>query len=280
MNHTHSASFRVSEGLSKIRPDRRDYHFIKTFGAAAPDPTTLPTTFSNYDGRAIPNQNFPDDRFTPPLPPMPMGCTGETGTFDAGIQDGTLYDPQDLYLNTPPGDAGGRDIRKMLKVLIERGPRKADGTPGPHRTVYFNVYGSGKIDDFDAARIALWINQLEKRNVIVGTWWYGEFSFPNNEGVIELPSFNTRQAGLHCYLITGWKGDKLEAIPWLGGGYGFGGRIYVSREIYNALMAQPWTAAFTISKIGATEPSTLGLKAQIDHIAYVLAQFVRNLWGL
>lgn len=271
----------IQGALKKIAPHRTDYGLVHTFGAAL-DKESLPAEFSIYDGRPVPNQNMPDDRFTPPGRPLPMGCTGESGAFESGLQDGALYEPHDLYDNTPPGrDGEGRDIRDMLKVLIKRGPRKADGTFGPKRKAYFNCYGSGKIDDFDAARFGLWINQNEKRGVIVGTWFYRQFgsATPTN-GVVKAPSFNTNEGSLHCWLITGWKKingvDHFEALTWQGSSIGWKGKQYFSRPIYNALMAQPFTGAFTITKLSGIEPVPVGVQAIIDHLVY----YLRNLFGL
>lgn len=265
----------MKSGLSKIRPDRRDYSLLHTFGGTT---AGLPDSFRVYDGRAIPNQDMPDTRFTPALPALFYGCTGETATFDAGIQDNDLYNPQDTYLHTPPYSTDqGRDIRTVFATLINRGPYTALNTPGPLRRAYFNCYGSGAIDDFDAARIGLWINQNERRGVWVGSYWYPEFMSPVN-GILPLPSFNTAQATLHCWLIVGWTTINgvayLQGIPWIGENYGDKGIVYVSREIFNALMGQPYTAAYTITKVSSSAPVPIGVTAIIDHLVY----FIKNLF--
>lgn len=270
----------MNSGLSKIRPDHRDYsllHSARNFGALLPDPEGLPANFSIYTGQSIPNQEMLDTRFTPPLPQLFYGCTGETGAFEAGIQDGELYDPKDLYDNTRPYvETTGRDMRDMLDTLRTRGPRKADGTFGPKRTAYFNVYGAGRIDDFDAARIALWINQLEKRGVAVGTYWYPEFVQKDRNGSLPIPSFNTTYATLHAHLITGWRTlpngiVELEDLSWQGDNYGV---AWIPRVLYNALLAQPWTGAFTSTKTTSGTPIPIGYTAIIDHLVY----FIRNLF--
>lgn len=268
-------------GLLKIAAHTTDYSLVHTFGATPFDVKGLPEHFSVYDGRPIPDQNDLDSRFTPAIPPLPYGCTAETGTFDAAIQDAVdLYNPQDLYGNTPPGDGGGRDIRKVLGTLISRGPRKGDGVFGAKRTAYFNCYGANKISDFDAVRIALWINQSEKRGVWVGSWWYSEFNRPDANGILPLPSFNTTRATLHCYLVTGWKTIKdkpyLEVIAWQGKHYGKEGVVYLSEEIFNALMAQPYTGSFTITKVKGISPVPIGFQAIIDHLVY----YLRNLFEI
>lgn len=274
-------------GLSKIYPDRNDYSLLHTYGALNFDTQGLPTSFSIYDGRPIPNQNTFDTRFIPAIRPLPWGCVGETTTFAAGLEDGAVYPPDDFYFAIPPGtDGQGRDIREGLQTAIDRGFKLPDGTIGAKRTAYFNCYGAGAIDDFDAVRIALWINQVEKRGVSIGSYFYPEFvmpapgsgaatSHPDASGIVPVPSFNTAQASLHNWLITGWKTVNgviyLEALTWQGQFV-----EYFTREIFNALMAQPYTGAFTITKVTSQTPVPIGFQAYIDHLVY----FVRNLFHI
>lgn len=270
----------MQSGLLKIQADRRDYSLLHTFGAVAPNPATLPDTFSIYDGREIPNQNDIDTRFNPFLPPMPFGCTGEAGAFESGLQDNALYNPKELYDRTSPGGTGGRQIRDMLKALTLQGPVDATGTRGPRRTAFFNCYGSGAISDFEAAMIALWINQGEKRGVYIGSWFYNEFEFVGSDGVTSVPSFKTADGTLHCYLMTGWKPINgvrhAECLTWQGPKIGFRGVIYIPMAVYNALMRQPYTGAFTITKTLGTEPQPLGWQVWVDHLVY----FIQNLFNI
>lgn len=276
----------MRQGLNKIGPRRKDYSLLHTFGDIAPDPKGLPANFSIYDGRPIPNQNDFDTRFSPVVRPLPSGCVGESTTFIAGLEDNALYPPDDFYFAIPPGTDGvGRDIRDGLATAKNRGFKLPDGTLGAKKGDYYNCYGAGAIDDFEAVRIALWINQVEKRAVTVGTWFYPEFVFPaagsgsgSNHpgptlGIVPTPSFVMSQASLHNWIITGWKTIDgilyLEALTWQGQ------KIeYFSREIYNALMAQPWTGAFTLAKTPTTGPVPIGMTAIIDHLVY----FIRNLF--
>jgi len=268
-------------GLEPIKPDRRDYSVVHTFGATV-DPKGLPDSFSIYDGREVPNQNREDTRFTPAVRPLPMGCTGESQTFLAGIADGALYRPDDLYDHTPPGiDGQGRGMRESLKATKERGfVTQPDSEPVEKRKGYFNCYGAGKIDDFDATRIALWLNQGEKRGVTVGTYWYTEFNNPKPDHTLRVPSFNTNLGSLHNWVATGWKRikdvDHLEVIPWMGSGYGNNGRAYMSRAIYNALMAQPYTGAFTFTKYQGNDPIPVGIRAIIDNFVYWFNNLIGN----
>lgn len=274
----------MKPGLTKILPDHRDYSFVPTFGATI-TPADLPENFSIYDGRPIPNQNQLDTRFIPAVRPLSMGCTAEECTFNAGLEDGATYPPDDFYFATPPGTDGvGRDIRDALNTAQNRGFKLADGTIGKKRGPFFNCYGSGKIDDVDAARIALWVNQAEKRGVSIGSFWYSEFTYDvGKDGVLPVPSFNTNEAELHNYICTGWKTIGgvvyLEIIPWIGMLWGFQGLGYMSRDIYNGLMSQPFTGSFTQGP-QTDAVVTVGLQAYKDHVVYVLTQFIYNLYKM
>lgn len=263
----------IQSGLNRIWPHRKDFSLLHTFGTTEDDVKGLPANFSIYDGRTIPSQLNFDLRFNPPIRPLPYACTAESGSFAAGLEDNALYRPDDLYDNTPPGTDGvGRDIRAMLETMQSRGLKGIDGTIGHKQLAYFNCYGSGNIDDFDAARIGVWINQSEKRSVIFGIYWYPEFMNPIN-GSLQLPSFRTYEASLHCPIITGWRTNsagalELEVIPWIGGEYGLKGLCYVDRAKYNALMAQPYTAAFTTTDVDGKTPIPIGWMAIVDHLLY------------
>lgn len=279
----------IPNACNLVLPDGRDFDLLRTAQVVPGDLATLPKNFSNYNGEVIPDQRLFDVRFSPPTRPLPNGCVAETGTFDAGIQDGRLYRPDWSYDRTPPyNDQWGRDMRVMLKHQINAGLMDASGNVGNKRRAFFNVYGAGKITDFDAAKIALWINQTEKRNVWVAAWWYAEWEFLNNTGILPLPSFNIKNGSgttLHARLITGfdktYKDEYLEEISWQGMDIGHAGRDYISKDIYNASLAQPYTGAFTITKVPPTVPIvSVGVQAHVDHIVYALRQYVRDLFGL
>ncbi len=267
----------MKSGLNLIYPNRKDYSLVHTFGGST---AGLPDNFSIYDGRIIPDQDADG---------LPFACTAYATTFIAGLEDGTSYPIKDFYLATPPGDNGGRDIRTALSVAKNRGFLLPDGTIGAKKGDYYNCYGTGKIDDFDASRIGCWINQQEKRGVTVGSWFYPEFvvnfvqgsgggtTHPAQNGIVPTPSFNTTQASLHNWTVTGWKTINgilyLEAESWQGNFL-----QYFSREIFNALMKQPYSGSFTLAKTPITGPVPVGLTAYYDHIVYVLVQFIRNLY--
>lgn len=267
------------KGLKPIKPHRKDYDLLKTHGLGAlPVSSMLPADYSNYAGEAIPNQELPDARFNPSVGILAYGCTGETAAFDSGLQDAAVYRPDIPYLLTPPGVSNeGRDMRAMLETLIDQQALMPQSGPtGKKRLAYFNVYAAGAIDDFDAAKIALWINQSEKRSVWAGSWWYPEFSTVGEGGILPLPSFDVRQASLHAHLITGWKTidgvEYLESLSWQGMDYGRRGVVYFSRELWNSLMGQPYTGMFTITKMPADSPVPVGMQATVDHLVYLVRQ--------
>lgn len=270
----------ISSGLQKIYPHKKDFSLIHSFGITTIDVQSLAENFSIFDGRVIPNQNEPDTRFTPALPPLPYGCVGETAAFDSGIQDGATYRPDVPYLQTAPFDTtAGRDIRAVLQTLIDKSVLiRGDGTVGPKRLAYFNVYGANNITDADAARIGVYINQNEKQGVWVGTFWYPEFEHPNADGSLPAPSFVMSAASMHCHLITGWKTINdvvyLEDISWQGNNYAAAGLDYISTDIYNALLAQPYTGAFRTTKMPSGGAIPIGMTAWVDHVvAYVRSLF-------
>ena len=271
----------MKSGLLKIKPDRRDFSLLHSFSATVADVQSLPANFSIFDGRIIPNQELPDTRFNPPIPPLFYGCVGETAAFDSGIQDGVTYRPDTPYLQTAPFDnTTGRDIRTVLQTLIDKPVLiTPDGTVGQKRTAYFNVYGANNITDFDAARIGTYINQNEKQGVWCGTYWYPEFEQPI-EGVLPSPSFDTSKASMHCHLITGWKTINgqvcLEDISWQGMDYANAGIDYITEPVYNALLEQPFTGSFRITKMPSGGAIPIGMTAWVDHVV----AYVRQLFGL
>ena len=298
--------------MSRVRPHHKDYSALHTFGAVGFDPKGLPENFSVYEGQEIPNQNAIDTRFSPAVRPLPLGCTAEAQTFGALLQDGVLYPPDDLYFATPPGtDGTGRDLRAALQTTVDYGFKLPDGRIGAKREAYLNVYGAGKIDDFDATRTMIYLNfPIEKRVVSVGSFWYREFqeaangtrvvkkqdgTYTKQDGtytlepgprspILPVPSFNTREAvALHNWLVTGWKTIDgvvyAEVLAWEGEGYGDAGIVYMSREIFNALMQQPYTAAFVMTKLKGQTPVPLGLQVYVDHFVYWFKSLYPSLFG-
>lgn len=263
----------IKHGLKPIRLRRTDFSWHRTFGAFSA--SSLP---ENYDADAhltMPDQNAEG---------LPLGCTGETTTDICTDEDFEIYDPKDLFDNTPPNDPTvGRDIRDALKVAITRGPRKKDGTFGDKRTAYFNVESKGVLDFFDACRVVLWATAMEKRSISIGTPWYPDWSsgILGKDGIMSMPkNLNTQGLPWHNWKISGWV--TIDNIPyllcksWQGTGYGVNGIARISRDVINKVMKIYGTGAFTLSKVAKGQVYTMSwgmLEMIVDFIHSIIDQF-------
>lgn len=282
----------IQNGLTKAPTDHRDYDLHKTFGSTSYDTKGLPNTFDVDAGLTMPDQNAEG---------LPMGCTGYSQADLCNNEDATIYDPADIYLNTPPGGRIlGREIRKSMAVLLSRGPRTVTGGQGPKRTAFFNVRATGFLDWYDAIRVAMWVTQDEKRAVSVALPWFPEF-----EGIITNPdgstSLQSMESGIlpipaklswsnasgHNAVISGWtdKNTKGELIrggevflrvkSWQGRTYGDQGWCYMSRALVNALLNMPYTEAMTVTKLPAGSVQRVDL-----NMVERLVSFMTNLVAL
>ena len=257
----------ILQGLKRIFPDHRDFDFHRSFGS----PTTLPSfppEYSTDAGFWMPSQNAMG---------APYGCTGFSGADACSDEDGVQYDPLDLYRRTPPGlNDQGRDIRVMLGVTINQGLKRWLLTEEPNykRKAYFQVRGSGVIDQFDAIRLAMLSTRDEKRAVIAGIPWFQEFQAAGQDGVLKMPhDLGVSRATWHCIKIAGWTTingvSYLMVKSWQGSDYGAGGWAYMSRELCNTLFAINGSAAFTVSKVAPGQIVTVDLGAVDLIISYV-----------
>lgn len=242
--HPYLPSQRIKGGLKLRFTDHRDLDFHKTFGTTTFNPQELPDKYYADAGLTMPDQNRDG---------YPMGCTGYAQTDLCTDQDEIVYDAGELYENTPPYDRGGRELRKSLKVLVDRGPRDKQGNLGEKRTAFYNIRASGILDWFDAIRVALWITQDEKRSASIGIPWFPEFHSPDDDGILPEPTqFSWARAEGHDAKVAGWK--TIDGVPylyvksWQGPGYGRGGWCYMSRELANKIFDMYYTEAFTVTK--------------------------------
>lgn len=257
----------MQSGITKTKPDKRDRSFVKTFGAVSA--TSLPDEFDVDAGLWQPDQN---------ALALPLGCSGFTQGDLIADQEGVIIDPGEIYRDTPPyRNDTGRDLRTSLKRICSK-PSKyylKDGEAKP-RSGYYNVRPSGKIDAFDAVRIAIWVNQQEKRSVSVGSSWF--WSNPP-KGIAEpQKSYAWTGALGHNYKISGWKMIDgvmyLRGKPWQGDKWGDKGWIYFNREIFNKLMKVHGNEAFTVADDSAPVQT-------IDwNIIDTLVNFIRELFNI
>lgn len=240
-------------GLKPTPHDHRDYDLLKTkkFGAVLP---AFPESYSTDRFLWFPNQNEPCTLFTPPVPPLPYGCTDYTDSDLLADEDGKLFNPEDIENITHANANGGTDLRTSLSAAVKL---------HPDHPAYFavkpDIPQGGYIDWFDAMRIAQTIGMNENRAVSVGTPWFPEFMNPVN-GIISITDWSLTVPGTtipriswHNWAVKGWKTINGEVYligkPWLGAGYGDKGFAYFSRDVFNRLMSIPGTGAYVLDKL-------------------------------
>lgn len=270
----------IKDGIKKVQWDNRDYDHLRSFGLTTFDATTLPPEFNVDAGFGVPNQNEPNPTFG--IPALFWGCTGYTQTELCQDEDLKLYNPRYTYNKTYPyNEDTGRQIRDSLKVVCkEAGLKDINGDYGVPRRAYYNVEQAGKIDYFDAVRIAMWVNQAEHRSVSLAIPWYSAWQFPAN-GVLPIPEDFRWIPGVvpgHNAKIAGWKtiDNKLYLVckPWQGKDFGDKGYVYFSRELFNAVLNIGGTGAFTVA------PKTDGTQPVQRNVIEALVDFVRSLFNL
>jgi hypothetical protein len=235
-------------GLLPLKNDRRDFDLLATRQHKLAGLTSLQLSYSVRDAtQRIPNQQVEDRSFNPPCPELPFGCTDVAQATICSFEDGFLHNPMDLENVTHANANRGVDMRTSLSATT----RVWAGHPA-----YFRVYNQLGMDMFDAVRLGMLATSNEKRAVSIGTPFFWEWHSPDPAtGILRVPSFDLKSLGTtwHDWVVSGWDtfNDKpyLECIALQGQGYGKDGITYMSREVFNALMAIPGTGAFTVDKI-------------------------------
>lgn len=245
----------IANGTRPTKHDHRDFDFIKSKKLGTTTVVTYPDNYSTDAGLWMPDQRATNPLFTPNVPPLPFGCTDYAQTDLCIDEDGELYNPAYLENITHANDNGGCDLRVSLNAVIKNGMLDMSGNV-VHRgwhPAYFNIKPRlPELDWFDAIRLAMIVGQSEKRAVSVGTPWFPEFMSPVN-GILPIPSWNLQTVSWHNLNMKGWK--TIDGQPyligkaWIGKEYGDKGFCYVSRPLFNCLMAIPGTAAFTLDKL-------------------------------
>lgn len=230
-------------GVKPVRKDHRDLSYARTFGATVNLPSEIDLDFL----KSVPDQNADG---------LPYGCTGYTQTDLCADEDRILYEPQYTYDQTrimecTLGLAVGCDVRNSLKSTIVYGVLP-EGTadrslaPSHRRGAYYNVIDSPDLDAFDDVRSALLTN---KRTVSAATPWFDNWLDAPRSGVLPAPG---RVISYHNWKICGWKlvagQPHLIGKPWQGHQFGDKGYVYLSRAVFNVVMAMPGSACFTLRK--------------------------------
>jgi len=266
-------------GLKPHTYSHRDYDFLKTkkLGAVL----SFPENYSVDANLWMPNQNLGSDLFTPPVPPMPYGCTNYSQCDLAADQDGQLYDPSYLESITHANENRGAQLRDSMQAVVDHGLKNQKGeiVTGNH-PAYFNVRPSRQIDFFDAVRLAMLSASNEKRGVSVGSPWWLHWGRTGSDGIVPLPDFNLDFATWHNWNVKGWKtinGEPyLVGKPWAGSSFGDGGFVYISRSFFNATMSVRGSVAFTLDKLMPGESV-----ATVDwDIVAIIVNYVRRLFNV
>lgn len=238
----------MKSGVQPVRKDHRTYSFKRTFGAPA---LALPSEYNVDSGFGFPDQNADG---------APEGCTSYAQTEMAQTEDGTRYKPSYTYywtrfLEGTLGQNVGCNIYDSLKSAIVYGLQTPDETTVAEaqlhrRGQYFSVVDNfNSSDAFDDVRTAMFLTR--KRSVSAATPWFLDFA-NQSDGILPQPSnWDLKYASWHNWLIVGWKtiNDQPYLIgkSWQGPNYGDHGYHYVSRELFNQLMAQNGSGAFTFA---------------------------------
>lgn len=223
----------IRHGTRPVKRDIRDYSRERTFGSVS----IFPDDFTVDAGLTMPDQEQPDLQFTPPLPPLPYGCTDYTSSELCTDEDKKLYNPIDLENVTHANANKGCDMRVSLSAALTV----------YNRAAYFNV-GSAP-DAFDGIRSAIYASQS---SISIGTPWFIEWATPQ-KGIIPSVFVQTGLEPWHNWKVSGWKTINgivyLCGKTWQGMNYGDQGWAYFPRETVNAVMALEGTAAYTIESL-------------------------------
>lgn len=231
----------IRQGTVPTRISKKDWDYHKSFGTVGAA-LVFPAEYFTDAGLTMPNQDLPNPQFTPPVPPLPYGCTDYTQA-ELSTDLGTgLEDPEYLENITHANANQGANIRNALLAAVHLG----------WFTGFFNILPH-QLDYFDSIRLAMVSGIPEKRSVSTGTPWYPIFEQVDQTGVLQMvPDLNDSRLTWHNWKICGWKtiGDQTYLIgkSWQGATYGDKGFCYFSRPLINTLMNVPGSVAYTATR--------------------------------
>lgn len=262
----------IKDGFLKKFTDHRDLSLIPSFGGTD-DTNGLPAEYV-VATKDMPSQNDVG---------LPFACTAFAQTELASDQTGEIYDVEEFYRATPPGDNGGRDMRTSMSLLVNRGPKTLEQKLRPWNGKYYNIYRYGALDWFDACRVGLYLVKDEKRAASAGVAWFKPWvgaSVPTS-GIVQDPEvYSWSLATAHDAVIAGWVtkgighgqplgGTYLAVKSWQGKHIGDAGWLYFSRPIINKLFDMYYTDMFTASQQKPSTFATVDLPAIERVISYI-----------
>lgn len=249
----------ILKGTDPHLLDRRDRSLIRTFPLIAGIPGDLPLMDYTFDaGLAMPDQATFDNRFIPPIPPLPYGCTGYTATDICGDEDKATYDPKYTYERTCDMElhdyTQGCQIRTSLRSLTVYGLRKngemsAQAELRKRGAYYFVEKISGR-DWFDTFRLCL---RGHQRSISVATPWFDEWSHVGTDGRLSNDFYYDGIMSHYTWHNTKVCGEKvlfggipvLRVKSWQGERVGDKGWLYWDRETFNKAFDNYGTIAGT-----------------------------------
>lgn len=279
------AQKRISHGARPTRLKHTDYDFLKSHRFAGGTPEFKDEYFADA-GLTMPDQNHVCSEFVPPTPPMPFGCTNFIQADLATDLTRRMHNPLFLENITHANAKGGLDIRDSLDACTPPTTLK------PCRlgwiTQFFNVRSQGRIDFFDAFRIAqvMGVNAGEHRSITWGTPWFPSWEESINNGLRVMPMPTTQELAQirKNFLSMPWHNSKLDGWTTNNGvllyrdkslqgpDIGDHGFIYFPREVINMVMSLKYTIAFTASNIGVEKP----LPIDVNTVQWIVS-FLRTL---
>lgn len=265
----------LSYGVHKNNLDLRDFSFERTWGTV--ETKLLPDEYNADLALSFPDQ-IAEGR--------PNGCSGytqaETGQDEYGVQFNPGFNYENSLLIEGALPNSPVQIRDALKSPRIYGLEPiAGGDPLTFRRgSYYDVDKSG--DYFDGARSALYKNRLNKRTISAGSPWFSNWMVLGIDGVMPAPKKYVWDANTvgHNWKICGWKtihGQPYIIVKaWLGPKWGDAGYGYMSREIFNKVMAISGT--FMYVQVNFTESQALSI--ELDILELVLSLYRRILASL
>jgi hypothetical protein len=276
----------IKNGTYPNRVDHRDLDYIKSkhprIYAGVESLPNFPSEYLCDAGKTMPNQEILDSSFTPPVAPMPNGCTNETqADICTDLSNGTtIYRPDAVEAVTHANALGGIDIRTSLLALVNSLKWIKN---------FFNIRATGLIDFFDAFRLAIVSGDPEKRSVSWGTPWFASWEAAaqgntfsvNADGSFRIGAGGTKQFVMpmpspqeltmiaknpnafpwHNSKLDGWVlvngSPVLRDKSWQGTGVGQNGFIAFDRATINVVMGISGAVGYTGTMEGTATPQTI-----------------------
>lgn len=255
----------MNHGTRPTRLKHTDFDFLKShkFGIAVKP--QIPNELFCDAGLLMQNQEARDDEFTPPVPPLPFGCTDYATADIATDLTKMVRNPLDLEAVTNANAQGGIDIR----VAMDAGRRLN------WFKQYFNIRASGMLDWFESFQVAqvTGVAAGEARAISFGTPWFDSWQKAAFQGqaIMPMPTKEELDAIHADNNAFPWHNSVLDGFTskngvllyrdksWQGNQVGDRGFLYFPREVINMVMTIPGTVAYVPSNTPVANPLPVDL---------------------